>query len=324
MSAIALMRAIHDNPTDYLPRLAYADWLEEQGEVEHAEFIRVELALAKLSRDDVRWRPVFQRELALIRAHKDEWFGRFRDSWFHYELRRGFIEEIAARTAAGVVPHADWLLAHHALQYLWARDDWPALRPLLHHPLAAVLARLGLNGPQLNYFAGATLSHGSDFDVPLARRPLFLSLTSHHAGPEIVDDLLLSPHLGRLTALELSDNRIGPEGLQRLLDGLGRFPRLEVLSLRGRTGEGNSAHVPVHVPNVDCEGIRLLANHPASAGLKYVDLSFNRLDMRCAEALILSPFLRDIQKLVLGQTARRAIAERLRRHFHERVDVAPA
>ncbi len=42
----AILRAILDDPADDLPRLAYADWLEENGQMERAEFIRLQLELA--------------------------------------------------------------------------------------------------------------------------------------------------------------------------------------------------------------------------------------------------------------------------------------
>jgi uncharacterized protein (TIGR02996 family) len=41
----ALLRAVCENPDDDLPRLVFADWLEEQGELERAEFIRGEVEL---------------------------------------------------------------------------------------------------------------------------------------------------------------------------------------------------------------------------------------------------------------------------------------
>src|SRR4029079_18415576 len=41
----ALLRAIDAEPHDDLPRLAYADWLEENGQAEGAGFIRVQCRL---------------------------------------------------------------------------------------------------------------------------------------------------------------------------------------------------------------------------------------------------------------------------------------
>lgn len=43
----ALLAAVRASPADDLPRLVLADWLEEKGEAERAEFIRVQCELAK-------------------------------------------------------------------------------------------------------------------------------------------------------------------------------------------------------------------------------------------------------------------------------------
>lgn len=44
----AFLRAIVARPDDDIPRLIFADWLDDHGEAERAEFIRVQCALAKL------------------------------------------------------------------------------------------------------------------------------------------------------------------------------------------------------------------------------------------------------------------------------------
>ena len=43
----ALLAAIHAAPEDDAPRLVYADWLEEHGEVERAEFIRIQIEMRR-------------------------------------------------------------------------------------------------------------------------------------------------------------------------------------------------------------------------------------------------------------------------------------
>lgn len=48
MTGDALLRAIIEDPSDDSARLVYADWLEEQGGVDHAEFIRVQVELEPL------------------------------------------------------------------------------------------------------------------------------------------------------------------------------------------------------------------------------------------------------------------------------------
>jgi uncharacterized protein (TIGR02996 family) len=55
--AAALLAAIRESPDEDTPRLAYADWLDEHGDPDRAEFIRVQCAVVRLPDDD----PVFRR-----------------------------------------------------------------------------------------------------------------------------------------------------------------------------------------------------------------------------------------------------------------------
>lgn len=43
----AFMKAIIERPDDDLPRLVYADWLDERGEAKRAEFIRLQCVMAR-------------------------------------------------------------------------------------------------------------------------------------------------------------------------------------------------------------------------------------------------------------------------------------
>ena len=47
---LALLRGVEASPDDDLPRLVYADWLDEQGRHARAEFIRVQCELASIER----------------------------------------------------------------------------------------------------------------------------------------------------------------------------------------------------------------------------------------------------------------------------------
>ena len=47
----ALWRAVVATPHDDAPRLIYADWLDEHGQPERAEFVRVQCRLAALDDD---------------------------------------------------------------------------------------------------------------------------------------------------------------------------------------------------------------------------------------------------------------------------------
>lgn len=51
----ALYRAIVASPEDDTPRLVYADWLEENGRAEEAEFIRLDCKLSAVGLSDPKW-----------------------------------------------------------------------------------------------------------------------------------------------------------------------------------------------------------------------------------------------------------------------------
>jgi uncharacterized protein (TIGR02996 family) len=51
-----LLKAVVASPDDDLPRLVAADWLDEHGEPERAEFIRVQIERAKADSTELNWR----------------------------------------------------------------------------------------------------------------------------------------------------------------------------------------------------------------------------------------------------------------------------
>src|SRR5256885_1719791 len=77
----ALWSAILANPLDDAPRLVYADWLQERGDEERGEFIRVQIELENLGPDrrtGRKRRPALEaREKGLLAAHRDEWLAPF-------------------------------------------------------------------------------------------------------------------------------------------------------------------------------------------------------------------------------------------------------
>jgi uncharacterized protein (TIGR02996 family) len=126
MSAEGLIRAIRENPGDDAPRLIYADWLDEHGDAARAEFIRVQVELARRGpcpepergwpmvwdpsfyesflRSRRRRRPatdperggLAEREQKLLAEHEPAWVGPlwdlFKRSTHWREFRKGFVE----------------------------------------------------------------------------------------------------------------------------------------------------------------------------------------------------------------------------------------
>jgi len=85
MSDAALLAAIRVAPDDDAPRLVYADWLEEHGQPERAEFIRVQCELIRL--DDTGLRT---REAELLARHHDGLPGSLLAPGYRFRFERGF------------------------------------------------------------------------------------------------------------------------------------------------------------------------------------------------------------------------------------------
>lgn len=69
----AFLRAIAANPDDDTVRLIFSDWLEEHGDPERAEFIRIQCELASSELSKERCHALRVRERALLDAHRHEW-----------------------------------------------------------------------------------------------------------------------------------------------------------------------------------------------------------------------------------------------------------
>src|SRR5262249_8069317 len=97
----AFLRDICERPDDDAPRLIYADWLEENGHAERAEFIRLQCRVAQMDEDDPHYAELEDREFELLHAHSDDWQGAEWDG--HINWVRGFMDSI--RIDAGEFLH---------------------------------------------------------------------------------------------------------------------------------------------------------------------------------------------------------------------------
>jgi uncharacterized protein (TIGR02996 family) len=67
------LRAICADPEDDLARLVYADWLDENGEPERAELIRLQIERARLRAGGTDSEELARRDIELRHARGDEW-----------------------------------------------------------------------------------------------------------------------------------------------------------------------------------------------------------------------------------------------------------
>ena len=94
MTEADFVRAVAAEPDDDTVRLAFADWLDEQGKSGRAQFVRVQVERARLDEFDPRQSELFAAEQRLLVEHADDIIGRFRGIDEDFRLRRGFVEMV--------------------------------------------------------------------------------------------------------------------------------------------------------------------------------------------------------------------------------------
>src|SRR5262245_2461642 len=72
---VPFLAAIAAEPDEDTPRLIFADWLEEQGQLAHAEFLRIQCRLAQLDEYEPTRYELQDRQDALLRNHGTTWRG---------------------------------------------------------------------------------------------------------------------------------------------------------------------------------------------------------------------------------------------------------
>jgi uncharacterized protein (TIGR02996 family) len=269
MKQAAFLEAIREHPGDDAPRLVYADWLDEHGDPDRAEFIRTQCRLAGLGEDDPARDALELRERALLAGHGAAWREEL-PPWARKGavFRRGFVEGVTARAgqfvrgagalfAAATVRHA-WLTYPYNFQEPPSRPD-PALAAC---PFLARLTSLKLGGS----FGGAV-------------------------GDDGVRTLVASPHLANLETLDLGGNQVTAAGVRAVAESP-HLPALAVLDLSGdRYGRNPN-------PGGD-EGAAILAGSARLAGLRELRLERSEIGPAGAAALADSPHLRRLARLHL-------------------------
>jgi uncharacterized protein (TIGR02996 family) len=217
-----LLRAIIEDPEDDALRLVYADWLEENGETERADLIRVQDVLA---RHDPAYAPeeVVEQESFLLLDHRRRFLRPFFDlgltactDRFAYGADRGFTFHFQR----GLVEALEVWCAVAARLFVDRADEIFDRTPLLHLRFHAVPCE-----PH-----GEALFAFYPMDLPTFRRLMALPQLTRLRSLDLADNglrndeariLLASPHLGPGTRVFLSLNQFTPLVQQQLLNRFG-------------------------------------------------------------------------------------------------------
>jgi uncharacterized protein (TIGR02996 family) len=175
----ALLRAVIADPEDDAPRLIYADWLDERGQCERAEFIRLQIALTEMPTDDERRPKLRRRAQRLLERCGMTWTEPLRPAVHQYHFSRGFVEIVTCE-ASRFLRFGQDLFSLTPIRYLFLRDADDCTLQLSQCP------HLG--------------------------RPISVSLSHNRLDDRDVYRLANSPHFGRLTCLDLAHNYITGTG----------------------------------------------------------------------------------------------------------------
>jgi uncharacterized protein (TIGR02996 family) len=287
------IRQILASPDDDAPRLAYADWLEQQGERDRAEFIRLQIAAARLPPQDPQRGEMVARASALLQAHQAECealppeinevarvgsFERGFPTWARCS-NTDFPEDIAPH-----LPHL-WRVAPirqlELYDYNAASGDVDFTESWIRVENYQALA----NMPELVHVRSLSVAE--------------CAIRAKHLKP-----LLASPHLSNLRELHLSLNRLGDAGARLVAES----PRAASLT-----------HLDLSESGVGNQGVEALAQSPQLSNLETLLLRVNRIGEEGARALAHSPHLANLEWLDLGGNRLGAAEGELRQRFGERL-----
>lgn len=259
MTHDAFLQAIIENPDDDAPRLVYADFLEERGDHDRAQFIRCQCELAHLPANDARRSELEATQSELLGKHEHEWADEIPRRVIRLEFRRGFVDSIDV--PAKGFSHTRMLVS---------------LAPIrrLH-----IVGTFRSGKPSFQTIAGASyLSRLSS---------LTISRAYYHLNADALETLANSPFLANLSGLHVQDAPVGYEGMKVLT----RSPlRLTELSLSGY-GFNREDFVSV-------EGVRALVGSSMCSRLTYLALCVNGVgDQGCS--YLASASLQTLRHLVL-------------------------
>ncbi|MEZ4318840.1 MAG: TIGR02996 domain-containing protein [Myxococcota bacterium] len=235
------------------PREVYADWLEEHGQPERAEYIHLAVRLARRHPADADRNDLAKRVFALEKKHARAWTADLREHVMFATFDRGLVEQ-ARITPKKLVSHAPRIFElAPVLHRVWSRDPLPrALVPEL-------AAR-----PELRWLDS-------------------LALNEQRLGPPGVRSLLESPHLTGLRELSLRDDRVDDEAGGALASWPG-LTALTSLSLgQNPIGPAVLAQVLANAPaltRLSASGLplQLLPDSLRHAGLEHLDASWCTFD----------------------------------------------
>lgn len=304
----AFLQDILDDPADDTPRLIFADWLDEHGDADRAEFIRGQIALEGISPADPRRGDLAARMDELERAHRDAWSEPVRGLAGEVTFRRGFVAAVTV-SPLQFYEHGEALLRRAPIEGFRLAAASGEFDDLLGHALFRLVERLEVRGHDLG-------DAGVERLVRSPNRGRFAGLILHHCGlTERTAALLREMPLDRLAHLNLGANDLHDAGVVRLF-AAPDLARLEYVGLGGNELRPAAATVIAASPAsralrklnlganyLDDAAIAVLARAEQLRGLLDLDVRYNEFGNDGARALAESPVLGNLARLDVTENA---------------------
>ena len=305
----ALLASICASPDEDTPRLAFADFFDEQGGKANqllARFIRLQIELARSGCVNPSRHPLAKEINRLESGHAAKWAAGLDGLVLMSRFARGFVEEVTMYSKRFVV-EGDRLFAAH--------------------PVRAVK------------FADMTGGRGVAPPAALFACPHFASLHTIHFVGQPVDDafashLTRSPHLAGIRSIRVGQCSLTPQGLLSLLEArnLPQLSQLEISSAHVASGHlaalaGSKSLLRLRSLifrgcTVGAEGAQAFARSKYAANLVVLGIGHfptqGSTPLRAAGAVALaeSPHLRGLKELgIQGQELRKKGAEAFARSY---------
>lgn len=246
----ALLAEIYQWPEEDAPRMIFADWLEDNGDPERAEFIRLQLQQA---RGDSGEEPTTRgRAAVLLAKHWKQW-----------------VAPLARLISGdGYEPHMPWLREKPEMALTKLLSHFPrgfvgelsmAVDRMLNHA-EEILQRTVLTRLRLYGVGGKGRQLAGCPALRWIRELEFIDYYRQFIGPEDMAELAQSPYLGRLKTLRLARNNLGDEGVRALTEA-GWLEGIEYLDLSDN--------------GISTEGLAALIDCPRFRSLRVLHLDHN-------------------------------------------------
>lgn len=305
----AFVHEVRANPYDETPRLIYADYLEEAGDV-RGEFIRVQCELSHLKVGDPARTNLETRERELLAEHAERWLQPLRDLGAEGVsqrcFQRGLIERVRIDSST-LLRNCDSLCETEPALYCFdvRIRDRETIDHIADFAMPSQITSLDLGSNRLSAEEVAAVQRADwtsqiiDLNLQFNRledqgveqltaiqwpKLTRLNLGANRLGPDAMQSLAIWPSLSQITALQLNVNRTGSVGLRHFVQS----PNLSnLIALELASNE------------IATDGIGLLSGCKSLTSLQRLNLRSNKIEANGLTEILESAVLAKLKELDL-------------------------